>query len=217
MTTCLVTDRRRLCGAGCPIAEARARLVEQARRAAAADVDLIQVREPDLEAGALAEIVRAVLAATAGSSTRVVVNDRLDVALACGAHGVHLRGDSFSPADVRRIAPRPFLVGRSVHSAAEVDAGVDVDYFIAGTAFPTASKPGMRSLLGVHGLRAIVRASRTPVLAIGGITLERLGDVADAGAAGVAGIGLFVDLDAIAAVQETIRSLFDSAKSGSYH
>jgi len=94
VTRCLVTDRRRLCPDADSFAAARACLVEQARRAAAAGVDLIQIRERDLESAALAALVAEVVAVTRESSTRVVVNDRIDVALAAGADGVHLRGDS---------------------------------------------------------------------------------------------------------------------------
>ena len=95
---CLVTDRRRLVGpdgasaAGSGVWQAC--LVAQVRHAVDAGVDLIQVRERDLEAGALAALVVELLAVAAHTSTRIVVNDRLDVALACGAGGVHLRGDS---------------------------------------------------------------------------------------------------------------------------
>ncbi|HEV3140650.1 MAG TPA: thiamine phosphate synthase, partial [Vicinamibacterales bacterium] len=108
MTICLVTDRLRQD----PIA--------QARRAVGAGIDLIQIRERDLDAARLASIVRAIVAIARGSpgtATRVVVNDRVDVAIACGADGVHLRGDSMPADAVRAIAPRGFLVGRSVHTA----------------------------------------------------------------------------------------------------
>src|SRR4051812_50025654 len=108
---CLVTDRRRLAGAA--RGASRACLIAQARRAADAGVDLIQVREPDLEAGALAALVVDLLAATEGTSTRVVVNDRLDVALACGAAGVHLRGDSPPGGAARRAAPPGVPLGPS--------------------------------------------------------------------------------------------------------
>ena len=184
MMLCLVTDRRRRSP------------VSQAADAAAAGVDLVHVRERDLEAAALSALVAGVVAATRGSSTRVVVNDRLDVAIACGADGVHLRGDSIPAARARAIAPSGFLVGCSVRSVGEaVAAARDADYLTAGTVFPTASKPGLEDLLGVTGLAAIARAVAVPVLAIGGMSEARAGEVAAAGGAGLAAITLFADAE----------------------
>jgi thiamine-phosphate pyrophosphorylase len=177
---CLVTDRRVR-----PV-------VEQCREAVRAGVDMIQVRERDLDGGRLASLVTELVRLTRGTATRVVVNDRLDVALACRADGVHLRGDSIPPGRARSIAPAGFLIGRSVHHEAEAKAvAPDVDYLIAGTVFPTSSKPGLTECLGVEGLARICRSVSVPVLAIGGMTPDRLADVATAGAAGVAAIGLF--------------------------
>jgi len=201
---CVVTDRR------------RADPVEQARRAAAAGIDLIQVRERDLEAAPLAAIVRAMLEAVGGSATRVTVNDRLDVALACGAHGVHLRADSIPAAKARALAPAGFLIGQSVHGASEAAqcAGF-VDYVIAGTVFPTRSKTQGHTLLGLSGLRLIVDAVRVPVLAIGGVTVERFADVAASGAQGVAAIGLFQGGMPTPAMLAEWRRAFDSVRRAS--
>jgi thiamine-phosphate pyrophosphorylase len=209
MTICLVTDRRR----ADPLAQARA--------AAASGVDLIQVRERDLDASALAMLVRALVGAVRGvrterrpdTPTRVVVNDRLDVALACGADGVHLRADSMPAAAARRIAPPGFLVGRSVHSAREAATAGDVDYLVAGTVFSTSSKPDCTAPLGEDGLRRIVAAARAPVLAIGGVTVDACEAIARAGAAGIAAIGLFGVPEALDALVRTLRSRFDSAKT----
>jgi thiamine-phosphate pyrophosphorylase len=189
---CLVTDRRRLAGAGAGPAAARAGLVAQARRAAEAGVDLIQVRERDLEARELAAIVADLVAVTRGSATRIIVNDRLDVALACGAGGVHLRADSIPIAAARRLAPAGFLVGRSVHGVAEAIGAAAADYLIAGTVFASASKPAGTALLGIDGLRAIAAAVARPVLAIGGVDEHCFDELAAAGAAGFAAIGLFM-------------------------
>ena len=112
----LVTDRRRLATGAA--ADLEACLLRQARFAVDVGVDVIQIRERDLEADALARLVSAVLTIATGSRTRVVVNDRVDVALACGAHGVHLRADSFEAGAARRLVPAGFLIGRSVHTAA---------------------------------------------------------------------------------------------------
>jgi thiamine-phosphate diphosphorylase len=192
---CLVTDRRRLAGAGASFDHGRRLLLAQLETAVDGGVDFIQVREPDLEAGQLAALVEAALSLARGTTSRIVVNDRLDVALACGADGVHLRADSIPTADARRIVPAGFLIGRSVHAAGEASAAEGTDYVIAGTVFPSRSKAAGAAVLGLEGLRAIVRASRAPVLAIGGVTADRFDDVAAAGAAGVAGIGLFLPFD----------------------
>jgi thiamine-phosphate pyrophosphorylase len=202
---CLVTDRH------------RRSVVEQCRDAVQAGVDLIQVRERDLEGAALSVLVAEVVRLTRATGTRVVVNERLDVALACGADGVHLRGDSISAARARSMAPAGFLIGRSVHGADEaVRTALGVDYLIAGTVFPTPSKPGRHEFLGIEGLAAIGRAVTVPVLAIGGVSMNRIGLVAEAGAAGLAAIGLFLEDGAgLAAVVREARRRFDSARSDS--
>ena len=186
----LVTDRRRLCGSRDEGARSTC-LIEQARFAAAAGVDVIQLREPDLDGGPLAALAKAIVALTRGSATRVVVNERLDVALATGADGVHLRGDSFDATRVRSCVPAGFLVGRSIHSAVDLRNVGPVDYVIAGTVWATPSKPDGHALLGPEGLAAIVAASSLPVLGIGGVGLERVPALAAAGAAGLAAIGAF--------------------------
>jgi thiamine-phosphate pyrophosphorylase len=183
VTICLVTDRRRLVPADAPEADARRCLLAQARYAVEAGIDLIQVRERDLEAAPLAALVADVLALTRRTPTR----------------GVHLRADSVPPAAARRLAPSGFLIGRSVHTVEEAAAADGADYLIAGTLFETASKPRGHAALGVDGLRAIVRRVATPVLAIGGVTAERVDAIAAAGAAGIAAIGLFAGRDAAAA------------------
>lgn len=153
----------------------------------------MQVRERDLEASALAAIVGDIMNLARGSRTRVVVNDRVDVALACSADGVHLSAASAPAAAVRAMTPRGFVIGRSVHSVADAVAAGPVDYLVAGTVWPTASKPPAQRLLGIDGLEKIVRAVPFPVLAIGGITRGRLHEIARTGAAGAAGIALFMD------------------------
>lgn len=164
------------------------------REAADAGADLIHVREKAVDDATLLAFVRRVMDVTSALPARVVVNDRLDVAIAAGAAGVHLRGDSFSAADARRIAPRDFLIGRSVHSVEEavaVERGGGCNYLVFGTVYPTASKPAGHAVAGIEALAAVCRAVRLPVLAIGGVTAERAAEIARAGAAGIAAIGLF--------------------------
>ncbi len=211
---CLVTDRRRLCGA-CDEAVARRCVIAQIGHAVDACVDLVQIRERGLETSELAALVAGAVDVARGSLTRIVVNDRLDVALACGAGGVHLRADSIPPSAARTMAPAGFLVGRSVHEAHEAArAGADVDYLIAGTVFPTASKPSADRLLGRTGLAEVTRAARVPVLAIGGVTIERMAEVAAVGAAGAAAIGLFLNEDPSAPCgSRPLRSIVGAARA----
>jgi thiamine-phosphate diphosphorylase len=220
---CLVTDRRRLAPGESSESAARRCLCEQARYAVEAQIDLIQLRERDLPAAQLAALAVDLLAIIAGSGTKLVINDRLDVALASGADGVHLRGDSISVPAARRLAPPPLLIGRSVHAASESPAAAGADYLIAGTVFPSPSKPGLEGV-GVHGLRAIVQVVSLPVLAIGGVTAERAREVAETGAAGIAAIGLFMGADSHAVpcravplrrIADAVRRQFDSRRPAS--
>ena len=182
--------------------------VARVRWAARAGAHLVQVRERDLEGGALVSLVRRCVDAVRGSRARVVVNDRLDVALAAGAHGVHLRAESMPASRVRTVCPPGFLVGRSVHArdeAVQAEANGGLDYLIFGTVFPTASKPGGPTA-GLEALAGVVRAVRLPVLAVGGITADNLGNVGAAGAAGYAAIGLFVRESEAAVSEELARA-----------
>jgi thiamine-phosphate diphosphorylase len=210
---CLVTDRRRLCER-CDEDAAGRCLIAQLAEAVAAGVDLVQIRERDLDAGRLLALAVQAVVLARGTPTRVVVNDRVDVALAAGADGVHLRSDSFGAEAVRRIAPPGFLVGRSVHSVDEAaTSSADVDYLIAGTVFASASKTGGAvAPLNESGLAAIVSAAHVPVIAIGGITLESIPRVAAAGAAGFAAIGAFFG-DARPCRRASLREFVKAARA----
>jgi thiamine-phosphate pyrophosphorylase len=186
----LVTDRRRLCPDGNP-ADRTDCLRQQVAFAADAGVDVVQIREPDLETSDLTGLVAGLLTLVRGSRTRLVVNDRIDVAIAAGAAGVHLRADGPPAAAVRSIVPGGFLIGRSVHTEDEARRAGAVDYLIAGTVWPTPSKPGA-ACLGESGLARIVAAAGAPVLAIGGVDESRIAAVARTGAHGLAAIGLFM-------------------------
>ena len=215
----LVTDRRRLTPALDEVERVRC-LLEQAGFAASAGIDVIQVRENDLDGRALASLTSALVNLTRGSRTRVVVNDRLDVALAARADGVHLRSTSFDAVHVRACSRPGFLIGRSVRTPGQsADAG-PVDYLIAGTAYATQSKPDSKELLGASGLEEIVRAAAVPVLAIGGIELDRVEELARAGVAGVAAIGAWMSKEGISRAvplndrAAAFRTAFDTANMG---
>jgi thiamine-phosphate diphosphorylase len=186
----MITDRRRFAGG-------EDALVRRVSVAAAAGVNLVQVRERDMEARDLSRLVRRCVAAVQGSRTRILVNDRLDVALAAGAHGVHLRGDSMPASRARPLAPIGFLIGRSVHSVAEAaaaQAGGGLDYLLFGAVFTTTSKPGQIPA-GVLALADVVGATPLPVLAVGGISADTAPALAVTGCAGLAAIGWFADGD----------------------
>lgn len=205
---CLVTDRRRIRLTD----DGLAAMVE---RAARAGVELVQVRERDLDGGPLLRLVRLCLDAVHGTRTRVLVNERVDVALAAGAHGVHLRGESMPAARVRRMVPPGFLIGRSVHTVGEAEdvarAG-GLDYLLFGTVLATASKPG-RAPAGIDTLARVVSATALPVLAVGGVGPDTAGAVGSSGAAGFAAIGLFSEADSPGAIEGVVtrtRAAFEA-------
>jgi thiamine-phosphate pyrophosphorylase len=213
---CMITDRLRRGEASGSVDT----LVGRVAAAAQAGVHLVQIRERDLDARSLVRLVAACVETVQHTPTRIVVNDRTDVARAAGAHGVHLRGDSVPASRVRAIAGPGFLIGRSIHSTAEaVEAATDgaADYLIFGPVFSTASKPGVTPA-GPAMLEAVVRAMTIPVLGVGGVTAATAPVLARAGAAGAAAIALFADPDGAARVYDAVTALrraFDSAGGGS--
>jgi len=173
----------------------------------AAGVDYLQIREKDLSGRALAALVESAMALANPHGTRILVNERADIARAAGAHGVHLPGDSPSPGRVRAVAPDAFLIGVSCHSAAEVaraeSEGADLAVF--GPVFDTSSKRAYGPPQGVAALEEAARGRRIPVLALGGITLQNFRLCR--AAAGIAGISLFQDAADAAATVGALRSL----------
>ena len=210
---CMITDGR--VGAG----REGAALVDRVRAAARAGVHLIQLREQALDDRELAALAGECVSAVRGTRARVVVNDRLDVALAARAHGVHLKGDSFPAPRARATTPPGFLIGRSVHSVAEATRASEadaVDYLIFGTVFASVSKPG-REPAGLAMLADAARAALVPLLAVGGVTADNAGMVARAGADGLAAIGLFSGrpADSFAETMQRVTSAFDTLQTGS--
>jgi thiamine-phosphate pyrophosphorylase len=191
---CLTTDRRRLAQAlAQPQAEALRLLSQQINGAIRGGVDAVQIRERDLDGRVLARVVRDAMASAKGTRSMVIINDRVDVAIAEMTSGVHLREDSMSVRTARLLLAGDQLVGRSVHDAAGAIAAQDADYLIAGNVFHTTSKPEASHTLGLDGLQDIVRrVGSCPVWAIGGITPERATSIAQTGAAGVVAISMFI-------------------------
>ena len=170
------------------------KILQLLQAAVEAEVPLFQIREKLLPARVLYELVIRAGSITRGSKTRLLVNDRADVALAAGADGVQLTAHSL-PADVvRGICGPEFLIGVSTHSLEEALAARDdgADFVVFGPVFETESKRAFGPPQGLAKLREVtVGLGEFPVLAIGGITLDNITPCIDAGASGVAGISLF--------------------------
>ncbi|MGH9528278.1 MAG: thiamine phosphate synthase, partial [Terriglobales bacterium] len=145
MVRCYITDRRRL---GRSERQRREALLEQVAAVAAAGIEFIQLREKDLDGGALLALARAALTRIGTHGCRLLINDRLDVALASGAAGVHLPAAGLPPATVRASAPPGFLIAVSCHSLAEVTAAAQAgaDACVLAPIFATPSKPGAPGL-----------------------------------------------------------------------
>lgn len=195
---CWVTARQSL-GASSSEDLAQAALLAALARADAAPIDWIQIREKDLPANSLAALARSAMR-LAKPSQRILLNDRLDVALATGAHGVHLGESSLPPAEVTRwlrssSAPPDFLVGVSCHSlqTARAAAQAGASYIFFGPVFATPSKAAFGPPQGLQRLADVCRAMEIPVLAIGGITADNAAACLSAGASGIAAIRLFQD------------------------
>jgi thiamine-phosphate pyrophosphorylase len=191
----MVTDRHRLGQDSGQNAGIDA-LVAAAGRAARAGATMIQVRERGLDDRTLFAVTKRVQCEVEGTSASVLVNDRADIAMAAAADGVHLPGAALAAPRVRAILPSGagFIVGRSVHSEAEAIAAErsgGCDYLIFGTVFASLSKPPGHAIAGLEGLARVCAAVTLPVVAIGGIVAERAAEIARAGAAGIAAIGLF--------------------------
>jgi thiamine-phosphate pyrophosphorylase len=218
---CYVTDGRALEKARPPSisdsvsqsirAPAAYALLETIRRATVAGVDWIQIREKDLEARTLADLVRLSLAEACGTGASILVNDRLDVALAADAAGVHL-GETSLPmetvAEWRRSFGRThFRIGASCHSleAACAAERAGADYIFFGPVFATPSKAAFGAPQGIERLGEVCRALPIPVLAIGGVTIENAVSCIAAGAAGVAAIRLFQESEDVSAVVKRLR------------
>lgn len=188
---CLVTHRKMLAPTARTVRDECLALERQTDEAMGAGVDLIQVRERDMEARDLCALVSRLVARSRGFAT-IVVNDRVDVAFSAGADGVHLRADSPPAAAVRPLVADGSVIGRSIHSVDEARRHGDADYLMFGTVFASRSKSAGAPVAGVEALADAAVVASVPVLAIGGIAPAGVPACRDAGAAGVAAIELFL-------------------------
>ena len=169
-------------------------VLDQVSAAVTAGIDLIQLREKRLTARVLFELTSRAATIARGSQTRLLVNDRADIAAAAHAHGVHLTTQSIDAHTIRRTFGKEFLIGASTHSLAEALAAKDdgADFVVFGPIFETPSKTEYGSPLGIDRLAEAGRElGEFPLLALGGITAENAALSLKAGASGLAGISLF--------------------------
>lgn len=187
---CYITDRRAL-----PADQ----LLPRIRAAVRAGINLVQIREKDLPTRELVALAKSAIEQAQGTTTQIVLNDRLDVALALGASGVHLGTTSMPPEAARSCVSADFLVGVSCHSlddALRAEAA-GANYVLLGPIFATPSKLAYGPPLGLRTLQETTARVKIPVFALGGITVERAKNCAEAGASGLAGISIFQDCDSL--------------------
>lgn len=184
------------------------KLVEEA---VTAEIDLIQLREKNLSTKVLFDLATRAAAITRGSQSRLLVNDRADVAAAAKAAGVHLTSRSMQASVIRKIFGPEFLIGVSTHRVEEVESARNggADFVVFGPVFETASKVEYGPPVGLERLRELtVRMGSFPVLALGGVALDNVADCFRAGASGVAGIRLFEKPVGLVSLVQRIRELW---------
>lgn len=197
----LVTDRTQAGGRSLP---------SLIRQAVSAGLPAVQLRERDLSTRELLPLTQEIQSITASHAVPLIVNDRVDLMMALNLDGVHLRSDSLPPLLVRQLIGPGRLIGVSTHSVEDVRRANQggADYVVFGPIFETPSKRPFGPPLGLHLLADVCCRSSIPVLAIGGITCERVRDVRRAGAHGVAVIGALLSRDDISeAVREFRHAL----------
>lgn len=186
----LITDRRALFAATEIFSEnqARKRLLRLGELAALTQVDYFQLREKDLSPRTCFEVAQELARLLHNTHTRLLINDRVDIALAAGAQGVHLTTTSLLPAHIRRWAAADLTIGISTHTQEELHrTSPGATFAVCGPAFETPGKPR----LGLEPLQQIIHTSPVPVFALGGITVDNAVNLKQIGAVGVAGIRLF--------------------------
>ncbi|HEX7531336.1 MAG TPA: thiamine phosphate synthase [Pyrinomonadaceae bacterium] len=197
-----------------PESEEFRNILQQASAAVTAGIQLIQIREKRLTARVLFELTARVVAIARGSSTRVLVNDRADIAASAGADGVHLTTRSLGADVIRKMFGANFLIGASTHSLTEARAACreGADFAVFGPIFPSPSPSPSKEKYGPPlGAGQLIEATRElspfPLIALGGISIENVNECLSAGASGIAGITLFGEPNTLAKTVETISEI----------
>ena len=188
---------------------------EIAKRAVAGGADVIQLRDKDMEGRKLLEHARAIRYITRRAGRLFIVNDRLDIALASGADGIHLGQEDMPLADARSISPKGFLIGVTVHDveeAVEAEKG-GADYVGLSPVFATDSKNDAGSACGPDMLKAVKMAVSIPVVAIGGIGPGNARDVLEAGADGLAIISAVVSQPDVKAAAQHLKAMIEAGRN----
>ena len=204
---CFITDSSSLQGESLP------RLISQA---VMAGVGMVQIREKNWGPRPLLDLARNSVEAAAAYGARIIVNDRLDVALAAGAAGLHLGVKSMPVQAVRRVVSAEFVLGVSCHSLQEALQAEEggADYILLGPIFETPSKLPYGPPLGLDRLREVASRLRIPVLALGGMSAERAAACYEAGAHGIAAITLFQRHSNLAQLVEQLSKHYCNANRG---
>jgi thiamine-phosphate pyrophosphorylase len=194
----LVTNRKRT----------KRPMTDTVEMALAGGVDAVQLREHDLSAREIYDLALKLRAITRAAGAALIVNQRLDVALAVGADGVHLGWRSLSPADVRKLAGKDFLIGLSCHDGPQIHSAeaTGANYALLGPVFRTPSKEGLVHTIGLGPLKNLVAGAKIPILAIGGITPANAPKVMKTGVAGLAAIAALIDPEDPAAAAREFRA-----------
>jgi thiamine-phosphate pyrophosphorylase len=188
---------------------------EIARMALAGGADVIQLRDKRMSGRKLLRTGRSISALTKASGALFMVNDRLDIALACGADGVHLGQGDLRVDTARQLAPRNFIIGVSVGSVEEARSAFaeGADYVAVSPVFATRTKDNAGPGLGLALIRRIRQETRAPLIAIGGIDETNVREVLSAGADGVAVISAVVGKEDIEEAARNIREIIREAKN----
>ena len=183
-------------------------LISLIRSAVSAKIELVQIREKTLPAGLLFDLVSRALQETRNSITKILVNERLDIALAAGADGVHLTSKSMPVSEIRNICPSDFVIGRSAHSLAEAMSAAQsgANFVLLGPVFATPSKARFGEALGLGVIRRVCEElPGFPVLALGGIGLDNYNQVLECGARGFGAIRFLSDPNRLRSIAEQVN------------
>lgn len=189
-------------------------LAARAAAAARGGATMVQVRLKDAGARTMTEATRAIIAAVRAvpATVPIVVNDRVDVALAAGADGVHLGFDDLPVGAARRLAPPGFIIGASVGEPAEVPSAREADYVGIGPVYPTATKADAGSAIGPAGFAHLAAMVAVPAVGVGGITAATAAPVLAAGARGVAVVRAIFGAADVEAAARAMRTMLEARR-----